>query len=111
MIGTSGTQDSSVEGHVMSAPEAFIGLCATCNNSGTCVYRKRRGTDAIYCELHDGYTTPQNGRGLKVTSAVIDVSHELGMSEVKGLCVNCTHRDSCRLAKPESGVWHCEEYE
>ncbi len=111
MIGTSGTQDTSVEDHGMTAPEAFVGLCLTCNNSGTCVYRKRRGTDAIYCELYDGYAIPQNGHGLKMTSAIIDGSQETGISGTKGLCVNCAHRDSCQLAKPESGVWHCEEYE
>jgi len=29
----------------------------------------------------------------------------------KGLCMNCAHRDTCLLPRPESGVWHCEEYE
>ena len=28
----------------------------------------------------------------------------------KGLCVNCDHRFTCTLPKPESGVWYCEEY-
>jgi len=111
MIGKSGTLELAVEGHVMSAPEAFIGLCVTCNNSGTCVYRKRRGTDAIYCELYDGYAIPKNGHGMKVTGAVMDGSLQAGMTDAKGLCVNCAHRDSCQLAKPEGGVWHCEEYE
>jgi len=29
---------------------------------------------------------------------------------VRGLCVNCDHRDVCTLRKPEGGVWRCEEY-
>jgi len=29
----------------------------------------------------------------------------------KGLCVNCIHRDTCTLPKPEGGKLHCEEYE
>ncbi len=112
MIESSGAQITSVEGHGMTAPEAFIGLCLTCNNSGTCVYRNRRGTDAIYCELYDGYAIPQNGHGSKMTgAAVVGGSLDAGATQTRGLCVNCEHRDSCQLAKPESGVWHCEEYE
>ena len=30
--------------------------------------------------------------------------------DVKGLCVNCAHRNYCMFPRPESGVWHCEEY-
>lgn len=29
----------------------------------------------------------------------------------KGLCINCEHRFTCTLPRPESGVWYCEEYE
>ncbi len=29
----------------------------------------------------------------------------------KGLCINCENREICKLHIPESGVWHCEEYE
>jgi hypothetical protein len=29
----------------------------------------------------------------------------------KGLCINCENRETCNLQVPESGVWHCEEYE
>lgn len=30
---------------------------------------------------------------------------------LKGLCINCEHRDTCTLPRPETGVWYCEEYE
>jgi predicted AAA+ superfamily ATPase len=30
---------------------------------------------------------------------------------VKGLCSNCSKALYCRLPRPFSGVWHCEEYE
>ena len=30
---------------------------------------------------------------------------------IKGLCMNCAHSAYCLLPRPESGVWHCEEYE
>ena len=31
--------------------------------------------------------------------------------EYKGLCKNCRKQKSCRLPKPEGGVWRCEDYE
>jgi len=29
---------------------------------------------------------------------------------VKGLCINCENRNTCKFIKPNGGVWHCEEY-
>jgi len=29
---------------------------------------------------------------------------------VKGLCINCENRSTCKYIKPNGGVWHCEEY-
>ncbi|MCF7919234.1 MAG: hypothetical protein K9N06_04920 [Candidatus Cloacimonetes bacterium] len=29
----------------------------------------------------------------------------------KGLCTNCENRFICKLPRPETGVWYCEEYE
>ena len=28
-----------------------------------------------------------------------------------GLCVNCEKKETCTLARPEGGVWRCDEYE
>lgn len=92
----------------MSAAKLFVGLCATCNNAESCVYRKRRGRDAIYCETFDGYAPP-NGKG--VAPVVMITPDTVESTEFKGLCVNCAHRDDCRLPRSEGGVWHCEEYE
>lgn len=102
------TQDALVEDLTMSATKLFVGLCATCNNAESCIYRKRRGTDAIYCEMFDGYAPP-NGRGVAPVVMVTPDTAESG--EFKGLCVNCAHRDTCKLPRPKGGVWHCEEYE
>ena len=32
-------------------------------------------------------------------------------TEQKGLCRNCKKEKTCKLPKPEGGVWRCEEYE
>ncbi len=97
------------EEFAMSGSYIFVGLCATCNNAADCVYRKRRGTDAIYCETFDDYARPNGGNGKRVATIVTTL--EIAKpSEFKGLCVNCEDRDTCKLPRPEGGIWHCEEY-
>ncbi len=88
-----------------------VGLCSTCNNSTSCVYRKKRGMDAIYCEMFDGYALPEsrdNGDHDKETA--LPTTETTVQSNFKGLCINCDNRDFCTLPRPEGGVWHCEEY-
>jgi hypothetical protein len=103
-------RESMVEGSMMSAKTPFIGLCVTCNNADTCVYRKLRGCDAIYCEMFDGYAPPKRGSLTdRATRPIAAESTEVNGR--KGLCINCAHADTCMLPKPAGGVWHCEEYE
>ncbi len=108
MLGVRVKEAGPKEEFAMSSSYIFVGLCATCNNAADCVYRKRRGADAIYCEMFDGYARP-NGNGKRVATIVTTL--EIAKStEFKGLCVNCEDRDTCKLPRPEGGVWHCEEY-
>ncbi len=41
-------------------------------------------------------------------------SSKPGIEEIpgrmKGLCINCDNRVSCKFRIVEGGVWHCEEY-
>lgn len=98
-------------GFVMPTRSTGAGLCLTCNNVDTCVYRKRRGADAISCELFDNYVTRNGGGGKEATLAVLTPAKESEPASRKGLCLNCSHQKACQLPKPETGVWHCEEYE
>jgi len=108
MMGADIMLNTTMEGLTMSRIKPLVGLCVTCNNAAHCVYRKRRGKDAIYCEMFDGYAPP-NGKSV---APVVMVTPETAKSgEFKGLCVNCAHRDDCKLPRPAGGVWHCEEYE
>jgi len=61
-VETGETQVALMEGLTMSSAKLLVGLCATCNNAEDCVYRKRHRTDAIYCEIFDGYV-PLAGNG------------------------------------------------
>ena len=67
--------------------------------------------------MFDSFGSNGNGKGdsATLTDNVVTV-RELGSKEettpeVKGLCVNCAHLETCRLPRPAQGVWHCEEYE
>ena len=86
----------------------FVGLCITCNNAQDCGYRRLRGKDAIYCELVDNYLPPGSHYE---TPVLWPLPSPTEPAEVKGLCVNCLHRDACKLPRLAGGVWHCEEYE
>jgi hypothetical protein len=101
-----------VEHEVPLIARTAFGLCKTCNNAEVCVYRKRRGFDAVYCEMFDGLAP--NGHERAAREAVVAVTGEGEKTgrgaALKGLCVNCAHRDDCSLPRPEGGVWHCEEY-
>jgi hypothetical protein len=95
---------------VPMTPEAeTVGLCITCNNSPSCVYREARGKDALYCEMFDSGNGASSSVTITLTTVVKpDVQEK---PSLKGLCVNCEHRDHCTLPRSEGGVWHCEEYE
>ena len=101
----------SKEKLVMAGAIPFFGLCTTCNNSAICVYRKRRGHDAVQCEMFDCSVVDESNRVKRVVPDVTTMPGVVELQKFKGLCVNCVYRDTCKLSKPEGGVWHCEEYE
>jgi len=58
-------------------------------------------------------TSPNGGGDVEERLAAVDadaVGKEAEPEVYKGLCVNCENRETCRLAKSEGGIWHCEEY-
>jgi hypothetical protein len=93
-----------------------IGLCSTCNNASLCAHRKRRGFDAVFCDLFDDHVdSVVKGNGHGDVESMIALSrtsvNPSTSAKSKGLCQNCAHRETCTLFKPEEGIWHCEEYE
>jgi hypothetical protein len=38
-------------------------------------------------------------------------AEEESSTEQKGLCRNCKKEKTCKLPRPEGGVWRCEDYE
>jgi hypothetical protein len=87
------------------------GLCSTCNNQPTCPYRSRRGFDAQFCELFDNEVDIELATAER-PAARLEVGGRVNREgNLKGLCMNCEKASTCGFPKPDSGVWHCEEYE
>lgn len=92
--------------------QVYYGLCTTCNYAGECVSATNSTNPVIYCEEFDNFveqktdTAPTLPKSDNHTTKAMD----LAANAVKGLCVNCEHRDTCQFPVPESGIWFCEEY-
>jgi len=80
-------------------------LCSTCNHARTCVRLKSIKRPVWFCEEFDDYTPPPKEEGKDITQP-----EEEKYDKSMGLCCNCAKRDTCTFAKPNGGVWHCEEY-
>lgn len=107
----SGAADAAA--HADPQPGLNEGLCATCASARNCGHRHRNPEPVQFCEEF----TPDDGRAARVPPAPRAYRTPVPMTAAeagprsKGLCVNCRHRDTCRLPGHQDGVWHCEEYE
>jgi hypothetical protein len=79
------------------------GLCATCMNIATCMYRKFQQQSVVYCEEFEIQPTIRKQRTTAVPTCAAEYQY-------RGLCMNCENRNSCMHADTEGGIWHCEEY-
>ena len=85
-------------------------LCTNCGEADICLLRIVGREPVLYCEEYRCVTcpTPTGGKGgVEGSGRTCFVPSD----SVQGLCVNCDHRETCRLPKNEAGVWYCEEYE
>jgi len=94
----------------------YRGLCSTCGNAASCVFSRDPDRPVLQCEEFDGYQppspkAPDRQRPCLDTTVTGKASGEGSDSnKFLGLCKTCDERDTCQFAKPEGGVWHCEEY-
>lgn len=82
------------------------------------MFRKEFSESVYFCEEYEQAEASQNnGRVLApgvVKAPAGHIANNPGNHDRKpilGLCSNCIHRKKCSFPKPDSGVWHCEEYE
>ena len=104
------TPDGVLEEKV--AAQVYYGLCTTCNYAGECANATNSTNPVVYCEEFDDFVEQKTDIAPTVTTREEQITKamDLAVNAVKGLCVNCEHRETCQFPVPESGVWFCEEY-
>ena len=94
-----------------SAEIVYSGLCSICLHAQTCFNVKRSKDVILFCEEFDicldSYFDNSAASPSKNSSPADDCHH----NDYTGLCMNCKHRDTCKIPKSAGGIWHCEEYE
>ncbi len=91
----------------------YDGLCSTCKFSLNCMFRKNPLTSVHFCEEYQ-QADPSQICEVKRSAPVNNMAGSLinhSSNKIMGLCSNCRNRSNCSFPKPESGVWHCEEYQ
>ena len=84
------------------------GICLTCLHFTKCALRPAEcSTNGIqFCEEYQTVclapVVVSNDKPKKVKQVP---------SDILGLCSDCNHYSYCSFPKPESGVWHCEDYQ
>ena len=96
---------------VRRQPEKQVpqGLCQTCDHAPTCGYIRETEQPVVFCEEFDSSALPMVADAQPEAAAPTAADMRL-WDEYKGLCVNCDMRETCAIRKPETGIWHCEEY-
>jgi hypothetical protein len=89
-------------------PLPYRDLCSTCNHAETCGSRSTPERPILFCELFEASAPAPTAAPAAAPPAALAGGQ--GAVEHKGLCANCENRETCTMARPEGGVWHCEEY-
>lgn len=90
----------------------YRSLCSSCKNAEDCNFQKDLQRPALYCEEFEIDTYPSAkiaGKEKPLPAAPVYAEDE-DSGKFIGLCNNCDNRRTCGFAKPEGGIWHCEEY-
>lgn len=91
---------------------AASGLCRTCAHAEHCTFPKHENRPILQCDEIDALFLPPvalTGPD-RLPPSVAAASATARVPALRGLCVNCDRRHDCTYPKPETGVWHCEEY-
>lgn len=112
-MGSAITVDAAVaQDEAIARLEQLIhdGLCANCRHAGDCVALMRASVPVIQCEMFECGLSSKPRLSLVRRRADAAAEEESDQEPLLGLCANCDHLRSCKLAKPAGGVWECEEY-
>lgn len=87
--------------------KARIGLCTTCKNGPTCMFLNGLNRQILHCEE---FQIAEEEVEKQVNTLPGNNTQNEVKTAVKGLCASCDNLSFCTFDKPESGIWHCEEY-
>ena len=98
--------------HARPGHSTFGGLCATCEARDVCVFPRQRDNPIRECQEYVGSLTPLPPpvRELPLNLVRPRVEPPAAATVHLGLCVSCVRRATCGFARPEGGVWQCDEY-
>lgn len=93
-------------------------ICQTCIHVTDCAHYKNchsQGKTIFHCENFDDRPALRvadvecrDDQKLRVEPAKTGISYIKG--RMKGLCLNCENRETCKYSISDAGVWHCDEY-
>lgn len=84
-------------------------ICTTCNHYQICATRKDRRRPIWFCEEFDDYVPVKEMKPKTDYKASLKKANN-ETQLFKGLCINCENQKTCKIMKPNGGIWHCEEY-
>jgi ribosomal protein L37AE/L43A len=91
----------------------YQGLCSVCVLAPSCALPRQAARPIFSCEMFEERVEGAGEEGSGARGPQDD--HRLTPGEEasaapRGLCPTCERRFTCRLPRPEEGVWHCDEY-
>jgi hypothetical protein len=108
------SEPNKTKGDDMTQYSLNKGICSNCNFASTCLHSF---VGMQFCEEYEiagSFQKFKESSGPSEVEAIKLINPKEGESrssdKILGLCSNCLNRETCRFSKPESGVWHCEEY-
>jgi len=107
--------EKSIQNTALNCPLDRIGLCETCLHTVRSVLISCRGAGCLCLEVLDNCRAGLEGgggfgNGTGRVDAVESPVTGAARSKSIGLCGNCALDETCTRPRPESGVWHCEDY-
>ena len=92
------------------------GICSTCDHKNSCDLlnlNAKKGRTVHECnEFSDNVSSrlPYSEKSKEMPTVSPEIFAPVVAKE-PGLCQDCENRGTCTMERPETGVWHCEEYQ
>jgi len=99
---------ASAADRISFTPSQYRDLCSTCDHSKTCGGRSTAQHPILFCENFEAFVVASPVA--KAAAVSRRKSRRQVAGNCKGLCMNCENLQTCKMPRPEGGVWHCEEY-